>query len=575
METLAPGRDIGKYRVVRRLNVGGMAEIYLAQARGIEGFAKYVVLKRILPQYAASDTFVKLFLNEARVTASLDHPNIASVYDIGAVDGVYFFSMEYLHGEDLGHILRELVARRERMPLDLALTIGASVAAGLHAAHEKKGTDAKPLGIVHRDVSPSNVVVTYDGGVKLVDFGVAKLTAQADLTRTGTLKGKVSYMSPEQCNNDPIDRRSDIFALGVLMYELTTQTRLFRTESEAATLRLVLEARIPPPSTRAADYPEELEPIVMKALARDREQRYSTARELQVALEEVARSRNLVTSTAALGEWMTRTFGPKLEPWMAAPAASREDAETDAELTQNIVRRPTLDRGPTLQSLPTDDGSPQRRPRLGLALRGWRLWTALTAAVVTAGLATGLTVYRWGASKLEASAPATISSMPSASSAASSASTSAATSPAAPGATSPATSAGMSNVQIAPVQNLPEPVATGRRSAGRRGNVRATAVEPRPEQFSNAFARKESQLLRCFATFPQAAAQAPQLSVRFQVGLDGKVNAADVLPAELANSALGRCVAQVALGAQFSAQPSPVTVRIPVTVRRVGSSGER
>src|SRR5687767_5618617 len=255
MDPVSPGRQIGKYRVVRRLAVGGMAEIYLAEARGIEGFAKYVVLKRILPQYAQSETFVRLFLNEARVSATLDHPNIASVYDIGEVDGVYFFTMEYLHGEDLGHILREMVARQTRLPLEHALTIGTGVAAGLHAAHEKRGPEGRPLGIVHRDVSPSNVVVTYDGGVKLCDFGVAKITSQSELTRTGTLKGKVSYMSPEQCNNESLDRRSDVFSLGILLYELTTLTRLFRGDSEAATLKMVLDANVPPPSTRVDDYP--------------------------------------------------------------------------------------------------------------------------------------------------------------------------------------------------------------------------------------------------------------------------------------------------------------------------------
>ena len=202
MDALAPGKELGKYRVVRRLATGGMAEIYLAEARGIEGFAKHVVLKCILPQYAASETFVRLFLNEARVTASLDHPNIASVYDIGEHEGTYFFAMEYLHGEDLGHLLRQLHGNPTiRLPLEHALTIGAGVAAGLHAAHEKRGVDGRPLGLVHRDVSPSNVFVTFDGGVKLVDFGVAKLTATAELTQTGTLKGKVAYMSPEQCND--------------------------------------------------------------------------------------------------------------------------------------------------------------------------------------------------------------------------------------------------------------------------------------------------------------------------------------------------------------------------------------
>ena len=215
------------------------------------------------------------------------------------------------------------------------------VAAGLHAAHEKKGTDGKPLGIVHRDVSPSNVVVTFDGGVKLVDFGVAKLTAQADLTRTGTLKGKVSYMSPEQCNNDPIDRRSDVFALGVLLYELTTQTRLFRGDSEAATLKLVLDARIPPPSSRVSEYPPELEAIVMRALAREREGRFATRpRAAAWRWRRWPGRAGWSPSTAALGEWMTRSFGPKLEPWISRPGGPHRPRRTAAASRPTSSARP-------------------------------------------------------------------------------------------------------------------------------------------------------------------------------------------------------------------------------------------
>lgn len=324
-DPLAPGRRVGKYQVVRRLATGGMAEIYLARARGIEGFEKHVVLKRILPQYAESETFVKLFLNEARVAATLDHANIASVYDIDQSDGTYFFTMEYLHGEDVGFVLRELARRKERLPMQFALNIISGAAAGLHAAHEKRGPDGKPLGIVHRDVSPSNIVVTYSGGVKVVDFGIAKITAHAEMTGAGTLKGKIPYMAPEQCRSEPLDRRSDVFSLGVLLYETTTQTRLFRGDTELATIKLVLESPIPPPSTRVPNYPPALEAVVMKALARNREERYSSARDLQVSIEGFARSQGLLLSSADLGEWMERAFGPKEEPWLNSQISDDAD----------------------------------------------------------------------------------------------------------------------------------------------------------------------------------------------------------------------------------------------------------
>ena len=222
-----PGARIGKYEVVHRIATGGMAEIFLVRAVGIYGFEKYVVLKRILPQHAASEEFVKMFLKEARVAASLDHANIAQVHDIGEAGGSTFFTMEYLHGEDLRHIVRYLDSRALRLPLEHALSIVIGAAAGLHFAHEKKGPDGRSLGIVHRDVSPANIVVTYDGGVKLVDFGIAKLATDPELSQRYALKGKLAYMSPEQLHNLPVDRRSDVFSLGIVLYEITTHARLF------------------------------------------------------------------------------------------------------------------------------------------------------------------------------------------------------------------------------------------------------------------------------------------------------------------------------------------------------------
>ena len=551
MDPVAPGRELGKYRVVRRLAVGGMAEIYLAEARGIEGFAKHVVLKRILPQFAQSDTFVRLFLNEARVSATLDHPNIASVYDIGEVDGVYFFTMEYLHGEDLGHILREMVSRRSRLPLEHALTIGVGVAAGLHAAHEKRGPDGKPLGIVHRDVSPSNVVVTYDGGVKLCDFGVAKVTAQSELTRTGTLKGKVSYMSPEQCNNENLDRRSDVFSLGILMYELTTQTRLFRGESEAGTLKLVLDGVIPPPSSRVSDYPPELERVVLKALSRTRENRYATARELQVALENVARSHGLITSAASLGGFMLSTFGTKVEPWMDVP----EGEDGPQPVVEPRERLTTLDRGPVLRTLVVEH--PQS-PSARATGKRHRIWMAAGALLLAAAAtATGIGIAKVRDDRATAaplppsvSAPADPKSLP-------------------PMLRAPATRSTAGLDPSAATDTPPgRPAAAQTRNTGRR----ASALPPgqaRPDRFSTTFARKEAALLRCFAAHPGDAAAAPEMSVRFRVGISGDVQAADVLPSALASTPLGGCVQRVAHETRFPRQNEPVVVRIPVSVRRL------
>jgi serine/threonine protein kinase len=552
MDALTPGKHLGKYRVVRRLATGGMAEIYLAEARGIEGFAKHVVLKCILPQYASSETFVRLFLNEARVTASLDHPNIAGVYDIGEVSGTYFFAMEYLHGEDLGHILRELSARGARLPLEHALTIGTGVAAGLHAAHEKHGNDGRALGIVHRDVSPSNVVVTFDGGVKLVDFGVAKLTAEAELTRTGTIRGKVSYMSPEQCNNDPVDRRSDVFSLGVLLYELTTLSRLFRADSDAATLRLVLETKVPPPSSRVADYPPELERVLLQALSRDRQARFASARELQLALEQVARRLGVVTSAAGLGEWMLGFFGPRPEAWLNTPAHSDSPALPDPT-PDPAQRRLSLDRSPVLEPLPTEADPPaayglERTPVPAPRATAGRL-VARLLPLATLGAAFALTL------GLFLRPP-----------------------PVAPTvATAPASSPAPAVQPPQPLPSAPEtPGAQASPALAARPPVARKTVPLSPvERFRNAFARKQSALLRCFARFGDPAAEAPPLTLRFHADEAGHVVSAELSPEELRETPLGGCVEEVALSTEFGAQAAPITFRIPVTVQRVGAAPRR
>ena len=211
---------LGRYEILRPLARGGMAELFLARATGIQGFEKLVVVKRILPEMARDTDYVEMFLEEARLAAGLHHSNIVQVYDIGEDEAAPFFAMEYLHGEDVRTLLRAAALRRARVPVEHALSIAIGVAAGLHHAHEKRDPDGRPLGIVHRDVSPHNVAVTFDGGVKLLDFGVAKTRRRASATRHGTLKGKLGYMSPEQCRGDELDRRSDVFAVAILLWEL-------------------------------------------------------------------------------------------------------------------------------------------------------------------------------------------------------------------------------------------------------------------------------------------------------------------------------------------------------------------
>ncbi len=314
---------LGSYTTFRRLASGGMGEIFLATLRGPSGFEKVVVVKRILPHFASDADFVSMFLNEARLAATLSHPNIIQVFDAGKTEDSYYFAMEYLHGADLGQILRAAAAKKAAIPLEHVLTIIMAAAAGLHHAHIAQGADGTPRQIIHRDVSPSNVMVTDEGGIKILDFGIAKALAATNVTREGTRKGKVSYMSPEQCLGVPLDARSDIFALGILLYEASMMRRLFRGDNEFATMNMITSGQVPLPTNVRADYPVELERIVLKALTIDRNSRYATALEMHDDLERFAAEQGLRSSAPAAGRYVRELFGER--PY---PAPEADDAPT-------------------------------------------------------------------------------------------------------------------------------------------------------------------------------------------------------------------------------------------------------
>ena len=320
-----PAPRLGRYTLLRQLGSGGMAELFLARADGIEGFAKLVALKRILPHKASNERFVRMLLNEARLVSGLDHPNIAQVYDIGLEQGEYFFAMEYVHGQDLARVLHR--APGHKLHLENALHIAIGLCAGLHCAHIARDNTGRPLDIVHRDVSPSNVLVSYQGAVKLVDFGVAKAATLVSETREGVIKGKYGYMSPEQCLGDPLDRRSDVFAIGILLWELTVGRRLYMFKGELASLQRIVYADAPKPSTFARNYPPQLEHIVMRALARDPKQRYQSAEQLQLDLEQFALDHRLALSAVSMAIEMKALFRDQIEAWTAAERAGQSLGE--------------------------------------------------------------------------------------------------------------------------------------------------------------------------------------------------------------------------------------------------------
>ena len=296
---------------------GGMADVLLGRTEGLEGFQRHVVLKRIRPEHAHDQRFIRMLLAEARVAATLHHHNIVQVHDVGEDSGEYFLAMEYLHGEDLRTILARAAKQRVHVPLDHAIAIVSAAAAGLHYAHERRDSDNRPLGIVHRDISPSNLLVSYDGSVKIVDFGIAKAVAAVnEETQSGHLRGKISYMSPEQCRGDRIDRRSDIYALGVVLYEIATTKRLFKGDNNYRLMEAIVHGHIVDPRARRPELPAKLCEIIMRALATDPEQRFATAEDLRVALDQLSRRLGFASSAPAIAAYMRDQFGDRPEPWV-------------------------------------------------------------------------------------------------------------------------------------------------------------------------------------------------------------------------------------------------------------------
>lgn len=327
MDAPAPAR-VGRYEVISHLATGGMAQIYLARIAGAGAFERHVVLKTILPERASDHRFVTMFLDEAKLAATLNHQNIAQVYDVDQSEGNYFMAMEYVHGENVRAILETTLRRTWTIPNELAIHIVGGAAAGLHHAHERKGRNGQPLNIVHRDVSPANIMVGFDGSVKVLDFGIAKAEERSTKTVGNTIKGKYGYMSPEQCRGGGVDRRSDIFALGIVLYELTTLRRAFKGQDDFDTMKRIVGGELARPSRVVQGYPLELESIVMTALATKAEQRFQSAHELLEALDAYTNRAKVSGGASAMTRFMGQLFGDKKEPWVESASTFHPDDKT-------------------------------------------------------------------------------------------------------------------------------------------------------------------------------------------------------------------------------------------------------
>ncbi|HEY7372255.1 MAG TPA: protein kinase [Polyangia bacterium] len=298
--------QFGRYQLLGLLGQGGMGRLYIAERRGIQGFVKIVALKRIQPHLADSKQLREMFLNEARIAARLEHPNIVATYELGEVDGNYFISMEYLPGEDLSAIIAG--CPDGRMPIDVAAALAQQAAQGLHYAHEALDGQGRPIGLVHRDVSPRNIFVTYHGVVKLLDFGVVR-GPEKQKSIPGVFKGKYGYCAPEQLEGGQIDRRTDVFCLGIALWESLTGARLFDAATDVATIDAVRSRPVEPPSALRPDVPADLDAITLRALARDPERRFRTAHDLSEELDHFMVGLDDRPTSKTVGRWMEKIFG--------------------------------------------------------------------------------------------------------------------------------------------------------------------------------------------------------------------------------------------------------------------------
>lgn len=314
----------GRIELLRRIGQGGMAEVFYARQRGVKGFEKYLAVKRVLPQYVGNAEFVEMLFCEARANARLSHPNIVQTFDVGELNGTPYLTMEYIRGPDLKRVLKLLRRKKIALPIEHGLRIVAEIAKGLHYAHGFVDPDGKPHPMVHRDISPHNVLISLDGAIKLGDFGIAKVEGEGEKTKHGVLKGKVSYLSPEAIRSEPLDARTDVFSLGVLMYEVLVGKPPFRLTSEAAVLSAICSTEPSRPSDVNASVPYDVSAIVMRALQKDRTKRTQSAAHLQVEVEEAMGRHRLHSSPGEVAHFIRKHLGEELAEYTGLAAEAAE-----------------------------------------------------------------------------------------------------------------------------------------------------------------------------------------------------------------------------------------------------------
>jgi serine/threonine-protein kinase len=384
-----PVGRLGEYYLLRKIGQGGMGTIYLAKRLGVGGFEKTFVIKCMLESLATSEESVAMFFDEARLAARLTHPNIAQIYDFGVIDGTYYIAMEHIPGEDVAAIIGMLRERHLKIPVQIGLRIMLDLAGGLEYAHTLS-EDGKPLSVIHRDISPSNIMVSYQGAVKLLDFGIAKATSRLSETRSGGIKGKLAYLAPEQIRDMPIDNRADIFCLGITFYALLTQRHPFKRDTEVGTMHAILEDELPDPRTFRSNLPESVALVLRRALARDREERYHSAGEMAFAVQTALARIAPGTGAADIAHFMITLFGKA-----AMEARSHVPNVAEVNLAEVVSPKSTLRLPPAIVETVTQgehEGPTTLEMPLFKARRPRRRFRSLAGGIGAAAAALVLTI---------------------------------------------------------------------------------------------------------------------------------------------------------------------------------------
>ncbi|HUS66951.1 MAG TPA: protein kinase [Kofleriaceae bacterium] len=556
------GTAFGKYTLLCKLATGGMGELYVARQTGAGGFEKLVVIKRLLPHLAEDAHFVAMLLDEARIAARLSHPNVCQVYDLGEAEGHYYIAMEHLEGTPASLLLRRARRAGQRLDVGLAAALLKQAAEGLDHAHALKDAEGNSVELVHRDVSPSNLFVATSGIVKVLDFGVAKSQDALARTHTGALKGKYAYMSPEQVIGNPVDRRSDVFSLGVVLYELMTAQRLFWRDSEYKMFQAIVEDPVPSLLEARPGLPPKVGQVADRALSRDPDRRFKTAGEMAEAVEDAVAGTGGLWKASQVAEYVHTHFSGEIEQrrrdvqaGIAAANQHKKLRPTSSPVPGGVTGPITLETsGPIIDVIHDEDteapATTARVPAVQAAPRSRRgLWIGALALATAVG-GGGVFAYRQMGGESAGASPPPVVVLGGEVETSDGRVARAARIDAGQAAVSAAADAGAAATPDKPVK----------------------PVKPKPEAdpYSARLARSQSAIRRCFNENATTVSGAPEVAVALRIDAAGKVARAGLVPAALDDTELGSCVIGVARKVNFGPQDGEIQVTIPLKVRRRG-----